>query len=167
MSRSPSILEARSDPSNVASRAGASATAGDLDRLSAFQRLLDDAREIARRTPAAAVVEILHDALSVAFATGDGVAWMRVYRALQIIEAGWVDHSATATATATAAARVRAFLAENADLADAGQLSGARSAGTQVSAPLTPQVRPILGTVPEIPASALGTARSDDRRLSG
>jgi NADPH-dependent ferric siderophore reductase len=108
----------RSDSHTVASRAGASATAGDVDRLNAFQRLLDDGRAIARGTPAGSSVEILHDALSEAFATGADMAWMDVYRALQIIRACWVDRSATATATA--GARVRAFLAENADLAHPG-----------------------------------------------
>jgi hypothetical protein len=120
MNRSFGVGEPSSTP-YLAAPARASATDGELDRLNAFQRLLDDGREIARGTTAAAIVELLDGALSAAFTTGAYVAWMRVYRALQFIEASCFDRSATATARA----RVRAFLAENADLAHHEELYAA------------------------------------------
>lgn len=83
----------------------------DDDAAAALHRLLNDAHRIVGCDDSGVTMEALREKLIEAFATGKTCAWASVFAALRALERSARD------ADPAALRRIRALLAENADLA--------------------------------------------------
>jgi hypothetical protein len=110
-------------PENPLNRRFAELLAADLDddARQFYVRMAADIEAAAARTgwaaDPAAVVQTLLEAV-VAAPAARGARWRRLHRQIGVLIAGWPLDNASDDAAGPAVARLRAFLRENADLAD-------------------------------------------------